>query len=251
MRPSVHRRRFLVTAGSTREPIDRVRDWGNIFTGNTGLDIALALAAQGDADVDLLTSNVEHVARLREADGSVRPIAFKRYDELYTLCALRMQSGPYDAIVMTAAVCDYKPVGTYSVEAMQGDTWRVRDVQAGKVRSTHARIAVLAEPTLKIIDQFRATWGHAGVLVKFKLEVGIGADELIAVGQRSRVHSGAEILVANTIDMVDGPRAGALLLSDQGSEFVGRGVLASTLAQQIRSACERESNPAPSASATV
>ena len=28
--------RFLVTAGNTRERIDRVRDWGNIFTGNTG-----------------------------------------------------------------------------------------------------------------------------------------------------------------------------------------------------------------------
>ena len=29
--------RFLVTAGNTREMIDRVRDWGNVFTGNTGL----------------------------------------------------------------------------------------------------------------------------------------------------------------------------------------------------------------------
>ena len=28
--------RFLVTAGNTRERIDRVRDWGNVFTGNTG-----------------------------------------------------------------------------------------------------------------------------------------------------------------------------------------------------------------------
>ncbi len=28
-------KRFLVTAGNTREMIDRVRDWGNIFTGNT------------------------------------------------------------------------------------------------------------------------------------------------------------------------------------------------------------------------
>ena len=28
---------FLVTAGSTREKIDQVRDWGNIFTGKTGV----------------------------------------------------------------------------------------------------------------------------------------------------------------------------------------------------------------------
>ena len=30
-------RHLLVTAGPTREKIDQVRDWGNIFTGQTGL----------------------------------------------------------------------------------------------------------------------------------------------------------------------------------------------------------------------
>ena len=54
--------RFLVTAGNTREKIDAVRDWGNIFTGNTGLAIARALAEVGA--VDLLTSNRQHLAEL-------------------------------------------------------------------------------------------------------------------------------------------------------------------------------------------
>ena len=45
----------LVTAGPTREKIDEVRDWGNIFTGATGLEVALALLDLGD--VTLLTSN--------------------------------------------------------------------------------------------------------------------------------------------------------------------------------------------------
>ena len=62
-------RRFLVTAGNTRERIDRVRDWGNIFTGNTGYGIATALAALGE--VDLLTSNRAHAA---EADERVRGV---------------------------------------------------------------------------------------------------------------------------------------------------------------------------------
>ena len=53
-------RRFLVTAGNTRERIDEVRDWGNIFTGNTGFRIARALSEVGD--VDLLTSNRGHIA---------------------------------------------------------------------------------------------------------------------------------------------------------------------------------------------
>ena len=36
--------RVLITAGNTRERIDDVRDWGNIFSGNTGFGIAKALA---------------------------------------------------------------------------------------------------------------------------------------------------------------------------------------------------------------
>ena len=54
--------RVLITAGNTRERIDDVRDWGNIFTGNTGFGIAKAEAEV--ADVDLLTSNAQHVVEL-------------------------------------------------------------------------------------------------------------------------------------------------------------------------------------------
>ena len=56
--------RCLVTAGNTREKIDRVRDWGNIFTGRTGLAIARALTTIGA--VDLLTSNQQHLDELEK-----------------------------------------------------------------------------------------------------------------------------------------------------------------------------------------
>ena len=55
--------------------------------------------------------------------------------------------------------------------------------------------------------------------MKFKLEVGITKDELIRIGQASRVSSGADYLVANTLEMVEGPNAGAFLLSEEGSEM--------------------------------
>jgi hypothetical protein len=58
---------FLVTAGNTREAIDRVRDWGNIFTGQTGLDIARALLDVGN--VTLCTSNLEHARAFAGATG--------------------------------------------------------------------------------------------------------------------------------------------------------------------------------------
>src|SRR4051812_4378949 len=76
--------RFLVTAGNTRERIDAVRDWGNIFTGNTGLAIARALSAAGE--VDLLTSNPAHLASLasepQRAPHPVRATGFVSHAEL-------------------------------------------------------------------------------------------------------------------------------------------------------------------------
>ena len=229
--------RFLVTAGNTREKIDRVRDWGNIFTGNTGLRIARALAELGD--VDLLTSNRAHLA---EASGVARIAAspFTEHAGLRGALAALMSRHAYDAVFMTAAVADYRPVRTYEVVLRESDVgecterWLVRDVQAGKVKSNHAAIAVLGERTEKLIDLFRTEWNHRGLLVKFKLEVGVTPEELVRIGQASRRASRAEYLVANTLDMVDGPGAGAFLLSDAGEEWVPRDALATRLVRAVR-----------------
>src|SRR5262249_42268135 len=44
----------------------------------------------------------------------------------------------------------------------------------------------------------RPAWHFAGVLVKFKLEVGANEQELLEIAERSRVHSAADLVVANT-----------------------------------------------------
>src|SRR5213082_477435 len=97
--------RFLVTAGNTREKIDRVRDWGNVFTGNTGYSIARAIAALGT--VDLITSNRTHLA---EVDGKqIRGAGFASHSELKSALETALKQNHYDAIFMTAAIADYKP----------------------------------------------------------------------------------------------------------------------------------------------
>ena len=224
--------RFLVTAGNTRERIDRVRDWGNIFTGTTGFRIAHTMAALGH--VDLLTSNREHLAVLRDTPG-IAASPFTHHAELRGALAALMSRHAYDAVFMTAAVADYRPAGTYEVidRAPQPDgteRWRVRDVQAGKVKSSYAEITVLGRRTEKLVDLFRTEWGHRGLLFKFKLEVGVTPEELIRIGRASRVASGAEYLVANTLDMVEGPGAGAFVLGDEGEDWVPRDFLQSRLA---------------------
>src|SRR5688500_8794767 len=108
--------RFLVTAGNTREKIDSVRDWGNVFTGNTGFRIARALAGAGD--VDLLTSNHDHLTELAGAAGGPHRITgspFSSHAELRGALAALLARQGYDAVFMTAAVADYRPVRTYAV----------------------------------------------------------------------------------------------------------------------------------------
>src|SRR5258705_13253342 len=86
-------------------------------------------------------------------------------------------------------------------------------------------MAVVGVGTEKLVDLFRSEWGYRGLLVKFKLEVGITREELLRVGEASRVASGADYLVANTLDMVEGPDAGAFLIGPAGHEWVPRGGL--------------------------
>jgi phosphopantothenoylcysteine synthetase/decarboxylase len=230
--------RFLVTAGNTREKIDQVRDWGNIFTGNTGYRIARAIAQLGR--VDLVTSNLTHLAEIRSANApTISGVAFVSHAQLRSTLESLMRANRYDAVFMSAAVADYRPAGVFTVTSRQKsspdtETWVVRDVQAGKVKSTHAAIAVLGEQTEKIVDLFRREWRHSGLLIKFKLEVGISQHELIQIGQASRTASGADYLVANTLDMVDGPEPGAFLLSESGSEWTPRDQLPARMVRVLR-----------------
>ncbi len=255
--PATHfARRFLVTAGNTREKIDAVRDWGNIFTGNTGLAIARALARVGE--VDLLTSNRGHLAEFAAATAGgvegggqspIHPYPFTSHAELRAALAGLMGRHRYDAVFMTAAVADYRPRRVYEVverraeagaEGAGREVWVVRDVQAAKVKSTHEAIAVLGARTEKLVDLFRTAWGFRGLLVKFKLEVGIGPDELLRVAEASRRASGADYLVANTLDMVEGRGAGAWLLGPgpaggrDSHEWVPRGGLPERLVQLVQ-----------------
>lgn len=238
-------RSFLVTAGNTREAIDLVRDWGNIFTGNTGFDIAVALSAMGA--VDLLTSNAGHREQAARpggpGHGRITGHAFTNHANLRAQLAGLMQSRRYDAVFMSAAVSDYRPAGAFQVlerrpaTAADGsalEVWQVRNVQAGKVKSSHGQIAILGEQTEKLVDLFRGEWGYQGLLFKFKLEVGLTQEALLDIARKSRTASGADYLVANTLEMVRGETPGAYLVSPAGEEWVARRDLAAKLAALTR-----------------
>jgi len=205
----------LVTAGSTQSPIDRVRCITSIFDGRTGAAIARTAWGRGHT-VTLLTSRPDSLLEygLNHHDPGERftVVAYQTFDDLATLLQTQIRTGTYDAVCHTAAVSDFLPAGTFTPDpgtffnARTGEwegrprTARLTEQKAGKIRSTESELWVRLVRAPKLIDRFRSPWGFAGALVKFKLEVGLGEDELVSRGEASREHSGADLMVATTLD---------------------------------------------------
>ncbi len=205
----------LVTAGNTLVPIDRVRCVTNIFTGRTGAAVALEAHARGHA-VTLLTSHPEAIASLAEGvalGGRWCLRHYRTFDDLRRLMAESVQGGGLNAVIHSAAVSDYLAGGVYAPAAhtrfrTEDGRWEsddslgpaLLDRGAGKVKSDEPELWLRLVRAPKLIDLVRGAWGFRGVLVKFKLEVGVADEQLLDVAERSRQHSGADLMVANTLE---------------------------------------------------
>jgi phosphopantothenoylcysteine synthetase/decarboxylase len=209
---------LLVTAGNTLTMIDRVRCITNVFTGRTGAGIALAAFARGHA-VTLLTSHPEAVEQLaggsKPHDDRWRVQEYRTFEDLCDRMGGWITAGGLDAVVHCAAVSDYLSAGVYApAEGTEfvrdprgpGGRWQADgtpaliDRAAGKVKSDERELWVRLVRAPKLIDLVRPEWGFRGILVKFKLEVGLSDTELLDVAERSRRHSDADVMVANTLE---------------------------------------------------
>jgi phosphopantothenate-cysteine ligase/phosphopantothenoylcysteine decarboxylase/phosphopantothenate--cysteine ligase len=186
----------------------------------------------------------------------VRP--YQTYDDLHDLMAEAVQKGQFDAVVHAAAVSDYRLGGVLApglgtsfdpvkrVWSRNGGPPQLDDVAAGKVRSSHGELWLRLLPAPKLVDMVRRQWGFRGVLVKFKLEVGASDRKLLEVAEQSRRCSGADLMVANTLDgMAEWAFVG-------GSEYkrVSRKELAGVLLAAVEGLFERCMTDSDSASAS-
>ena len=105
--------RCLITAGPTREFIDPVRYISNPSTGKMGFSIAEAAIIAG-WNVDLVAGPVA----LEEPNGAILyPVMtaeemFHQVDALFDAC---------DVLIMTAAVCDFRPIMHHTHKEKKGD----------------------------------------------------------------------------------------------------------------------------------
>lgn len=233
---------ILVTAGNTQTPVDQVRCITNIFSGRTGAQIAVGAFERNHA-VTLLTSHPEVAAavpsiRVRtNPEWTVRP--YRTFDDLDAAMAEEIASGKFDVVIHSAAVSDYRVAGAFTYT---GGTFQ--DVSAGKVSGSHPELWLKLTPTPKLVDKVRSDWGFRGVLVKFKLQVGLTEAQLLPVAEKARVHSGADLMVANTLE---GAREWALVGAGPGGYLrVTRADLADALLDAIdavRKKAAKETRP--------
>lgn len=185
--------KILVTAGSTEIPIDKVRAISNIFKGRTGTDIARYCARYGN-DVTLLTSNVFLLQNQRRG---IRVIGYKTFDDLAKLMENEIKHGNYDVVIHSAAVSDFKVASVNTID----ENGKLHPVdKSAKISSDHDRLFMELVPTPKLIDKIRTKWGFSGILVKFKLQVGISDEELLEIAKKSRTDSKADLIVANCLE---------------------------------------------------
>jgi phosphopantothenoylcysteine synthetase/decarboxylase len=218
---------LLITAGNTQAPIDRVRCITNIFSGRTGTAIALYCHDHGH-DVTVLGSRPEAMLELRQGEppraDRWRFLEFRTIEDLQNLLAKEVRHGRYDAVIHCAAVSDYLAAGVYAPApgtafSAPAATWSgappvLQDRAADKVKSDEPELWLRLVRAPKLIDQVRSAWGFRGVLVKFKLEVGVNEEQLLEIGEHSRRHSDADLMVANTLE---GAHAWAYLGPLQGT----------------------------------
>ena len=174
-------RTIVVTAGGTREPIDPVRYLGNQSSGRQGLAIASA-AARAGASVRVIAANIES-ALLEALPTGVQ--VTRVGSALQMREALIDQVTDADALVMTAAVADFRPEAT-------------SESKIKKDPSTEDA------PTIRLVrnPDILAEIGHSDerppLVVGFAAETGTD-EEILAYGADKAARKGADFICLNRV----------------------------------------------------
>ncbi|WP_304455539.1 bifunctional phosphopantothenoylcysteine decarboxylase/phosphopantothenate--cysteine ligase CoaBC [Nocardiopsis sp. YSL2] len=173
--PDLAGHRVVISAGGTREAIDPVRYIGNHSSGKQGYALARSAAARG-ADVTLVSANVS----LPDPAG-VRVVRVESARELAG--AMDTERVRADAVVMTSAVADFRPVNS----------------AASKIKKSGAApapVELVENPdVLAGLVASRAKEGLAQTIVGFAAET----DDVIANGRAKLERKGCDLLVVNQV----------------------------------------------------
>jgi phosphopantothenoylcysteine decarboxylase/phosphopantothenate--cysteine ligase len=210
-------RTVVVSAGGTREELDPVRFLGNWSSGRQGYAFAETAVARG-AKVTVVAANVS----LPDPAGSrvVRVTSARQLHQAMLAEALAAEGGGADAVVMAAAVADFRP-------ATRQEAKIKKDATADDVP---APIELVRNPD--ILAELSARRAPGQVVVGFAAETELDLD-----GSRAKLaRKGCDLLVVNRVG--DGLAFGtsdneAIVLGADGSQTEITKVAKDVLADQV------------------
>ncbi|MDT7574988.1 MAG: phosphopantothenoylcysteine decarboxylase / phosphopantothenate---cysteine ligase [Pseudonocardiales bacterium] len=194
-------RRVVVSAGGTREALDPVRFLGNRSSGRQGYAFA-RVAAQRGAHVTLVSAHTADLAAPAAVDIVHVGSALQLRD------AMHAASKGADAVVMTAAVADFRPVS-------------LAEHKIKKDGSDPAPLPLTQNPD--VLVELVGARAPGQVVVGFAAETGDESGDVLHHGRAKLARKGCDLLVVNTVgdgtafEVAD--NAGWLLAAD-GSETV-------------------------------
>ena len=194
-------RYIIVTAGGTREALDPVRYLGNNSSGQQGAALA-ACAAQRGAHVTLLLG--AHDLPYLPAGVHVEPVTSALHLH-HTLTAL-LDTHPVDAVIMAAAVADFRPTTTADTKLKKGTS------------SEPSSIALTRNPD--ILADIVTRYPHL-TTVGFAAETGDSDHTVLQLGREKFARKGCHLLMVNEVgfDTTFGqPTNAGWLLGRDGAE---------------------------------
>ncbi len=193
--PDLAGRRVVVSAGGTREELDPVRFLGNWSSGRQGYALARTAAARG-ADVTLVAANVA-----LDDPAGVKVVPVTSASDMRN--AVRAAAAEADAVIMAAAVADYRPAAR-SAEKIK------------KTGAVPAPVSLVENPDI-LQELVASRPGHGQVIVGFGAETG----DLLANGRAKLAAKGCDLLVVNQVGGGLGFATGdneAIILGSDGTE---------------------------------
>ncbi len=165
---------ILVTAGPTREPLDPVRFLSNRSSGKMGYAVA-AVAKERGHDVVLVSGPAA-----LEPPAGVQVVRVTTAAEM--LAAVEMRVGWCEALVMAAAVAD----------------WRPAQVRGHKIKKSESLSMLQLERTPDILRSILPRKGER-VFVGFAAET----ESLLEEARRKMLEKGLDLIVANDVSRRD------------------------------------------------
>lgn len=210
-------RHVVISAGGTREPIDPVRYLGNRSSGRQGCALAAAAAEQG-ARVTLVQAHVASEL-LKALPAQVSVVAAGTASDMLRVVRDAARDADADAVIMAAAVADYRPVTVAATKLK-------KQAPSGVEHSAEPAMSIELTTNPDILAGLVSDPPRPGqIVVGFAAETGDENGDVLFHGRAKARRKGAHLLAVNAVgeELGFGDVPNAVVVLDAHGTEVARG----------------------------